>query len=123
MGPVMNVINNIGFVIIAAAGGYFAIKGYVSIGVISAFIVYAKQFGRPIDELANIWGQIQTAIAGAERVFAVLDEPSEDKSGEFTMDNSTGNIEFNHVDFSYIPGNKYYMISTLRLKQDRRLHL
>ena len=81
MGPVMNVINNIGFVIIAAAGGYFAIKGYVSIGIISAFIVYAKQFGRPIDELANIWGQIQTAIAGAERVFAVLDEPSEDKSG------------------------------------------
>ena len=68
MGPVMNVINNIGFVIIAGAGGYFAIKGYVSIGVISAFIVYAKQFGRPIDELANIWGQIQTAIAGAERV-------------------------------------------------------
>ncbi len=123
MGPVMNVINNIGFVIIAGAGGYFAIKGYVSIGVISAFIVYAKQFGRPIDELANIWGQIQTAIAGAERVFAVLDEPSEDKSGEFTMDNSTGNIEFNHVDFSYIQGNKYYMISTLRLKQDRRLHL
>ena len=54
MGPVMNVINNIGFVIIAAFGGYFAINHIISIGVISAFIVYAKQFGRPIDELAQI---------------------------------------------------------------------
>lgn len=123
MGPVMNVINNIGFVIIAAAGGYFAIKGYVSIGVISAFIVYAKQFGRPIDELANIWGQIQTAIAGAERVFAVLDEPSEDKSGEFTMDNSTGNIEFNHVDFSYIPGKQVLHDFNLKVKAGQKVAL
>ena len=81
MGPVMNAINNIGFVIIAAFGGYFAIRGTISIGVISAFIIYAKQFGRPIDELAQIYGQIQTAIAGAERVFAIMDEPGEDKSG------------------------------------------
>ncbi len=123
MGPVMNVINNIGFVIIAGAGGYFAIKGYVSIGVISAFIVYAKQFGRPIDELANIWGQIQTAIAGAERVFAVLDEPSEDKSGEFTMDNSTGNIEFNHVYFSYIPGKQVLYDFNLKVKAGQKVAL
>ena len=119
----MNVINNIGFIIIAGAGGYFAIKGYVSIGVISAFIVYAKQFGRPIDELANIWGQIQTAIAGAERVFAVLDEPSEDKSGEFTMDNSTGNIEFNHVDFSYIQGKQVLHDFNLKVKAGQKVAL
>ncbi len=62
MGPVMNVINNIGFVIIAAFGGYFAISGKISIGIISAFIIYAKQFGRPIDELAQVYGQIQTAV-------------------------------------------------------------
>lgn len=66
MGPVMNVVNNVGFVIIAAFGGYFAINNIISIGVISAFIVYARQFGRPIDELAQIYGQIQTAVAGAE---------------------------------------------------------
>ncbi|MDE6055839.1 MAG: ABC transporter ATP-binding protein/permease, partial [Lachnospiraceae bacterium] len=104
MGPVMNVINNIGFVIIAAFGGYFAIKGVISIGVISAFIVYAKQFGRPIDELAQIYGQIQTAIAGAERVFAIMDEPEEDKSGENTMENIVGNISFQNVNFSYVKG-------------------
>ena len=104
MGPVMNVINNISFVIIAAFGGYFAIEGVISIGVISAFIVYAKQFGRPIDELAQIYGQIQTAIAGAERVFGIMDEPLEDKSGDTRMENSRGTISFEHVNFSYEPG-------------------
>ncbi|MGN1148639.1 MAG: ABC transporter ATP-binding protein [Lachnospiraceae bacterium] len=104
MGPVMNVINNIGFVIIAAFGGYFAVNGVISIGIISAFIVYAKQFGRPIDELAQIYGQIQTAIAGAERVFAIMDEKREDKSGEETMDAARGVITFKNVNFSYIEG-------------------
>ncbi len=104
MGPVMNCINNIGFVIIAAFGGYFAINGVISIGVISAFIVYAKQFGRPINEIAQLYGQIQTAIAGAERVFSIMDEPSEDKSGIKNLDNATGTITFQNVNFSYVPG-------------------
>ena len=104
MGPIMNVINNVGFVIIAAFGGYFAINGIISVGVISAFIVYAKQFGRPINEIAQLYGQIQTAIAGAERVFGVMDQPLEDKNGTETMENSQGTISFRHVDFSYVPG-------------------
>lgn len=106
MGPVMNVINNISFVIIAAFGGYFAINGTITIGVISAFIIYAKQFGRPIDELAQIYGQIQTAIAGAERVFAIMEQPSEDKSGENSMDSSKGVITFRNVNFSYVEGKR-----------------
>ena len=73
---VMNCIGNIGFVIIAAFGGYFAVHGLISVGIISAFIVYAKQFSRPINEIAQIYGQLQTAIAGAERVFVVLDQNS-----------------------------------------------
>ena len=101
MGPVMNVVNNVGFVIIAAFGGYFAINNVISIGVISAFIVYARQFGRPIDELAQIYGQIQTAVAGAERVFEVMDEPLEDKSGKKNMDDLKGIIRFKNVNFSY----------------------
>ncbi len=101
MGPVMNVINNIGFVIIAVFGGYFAINGIISIGVVSAFIVYAKQFGRPINEIAQVYGQIQTAVAGAERIFAVMDEDGEDKSGSADMDNAKGVITFKDVNFSY----------------------
>lgn len=104
MGPVMNVINNMGFVIIAAFGGFFAINNMISIGVISAFIVYAKQFGRPIDEIAQIYGQIQTAIASAERVFDIIDVKSEDKSGSNNMDSLQGIISFEHVNFSYIKG-------------------
>ena len=105
MGPVMNAINNISFVIIAAFGGYFALHGSITIGTISAFIIYAKQFGRPIDELAQIYGQIQTAIAGAERVFAIMDESSEDKSGSESMDSAKGVITFQDVNFSYVEGN------------------
>lgn len=104
MGPVMNVINNVGFVIIAAFGGYFAVKGLVSIGTISAFIVYAKQFGRPIDEIAQIYGQIQTAIAGAERVFAIMDHESEDKSGDKLITSNSPVITFKNVNFSYQEG-------------------
>lgn len=123
MGPVMNVINNIGFVIIAAFGGYFAVNGVISIGIISAFIVYAKQFGRPIDELAQIYGQIQTAIAGAERVFAVMDVEREDKSGEKNMDGAKGVISFNDVNFSYIPGQQVLRDFTLEVKAGQKIAL
>lgn len=104
MGPIMNLVNNIGFVIIAAFGGFFALKGYISIGIISAFIIYAKQFGRPINEIAQLYGQIQTAIAGAERVFGIMDEKEEDKSGEHGMEDVKGVVSFRNVDFSYVPG-------------------
>ncbi|MCD7836275.1 MAG: ATP-binding cassette domain-containing protein, partial [Lachnospiraceae bacterium] len=123
MGPVMNVINNIGFVIIAAFGGYFAVKGVISIGIISAFIVYAKQFGRPIDELAQIYGQIQTAIAGAERVFAVMDEQREDKSGTENMDSAKGIISFKDVNFSYIPGQQVLHDFNLEVKAGHKIAL
>ncbi len=104
MGPVMNCIGNIGFVIIAAFGGYFAVSGLISVGVISAFIVYAKQFSRPINEIAQIYGQLQTAIAGAERVFHVLDETSEDKEGEELAEEEMAEVKFQNVKFSYEQG-------------------
>lgn len=123
MGPVMNVINNISFVIIAAFGGYFAINHIISIGVISAFIVYAKQFGRLIDELAQIYGQIQTAIAGAERVFAVMDEPLEDKSGDKNMDKLEGVIKFKDVNFSYTKDKQVLYDFNLQVKAGQKVAL
>lgn len=101
MGPIMNCIGNIGFVIIAAFGGYFSINGLISVGVISAFIVYAKQFSRPINEIAQVYGQLQTAIAGAERVFGVLDEVPEDLSGEELKGEESTAVTFKEVRFSY----------------------
>lgn len=101
MGPIMNCIGNIGFVIIAAFGGYFSVKGYISIGVISAFIVYAKQFSRPINEIAQIYGQLQTALASAERVFLVLDENNENLNGEEYIEDDNATVFFENVNFSY----------------------
>ena len=122
MGPVMNCISNIGFVIIAAFGGYFAVKGFISVGVISAFIVYAKQFSRPINELAQVYGQLQTAVAGAERVFAVLDEPKEDPEGE-SLDNGEAAVSFRHVNFSYEPGHPVLRDFTLDVPSGRTVAL
>lgn len=104
MGPVMNCIGNIGFVVIAAFGGYFAVTGLISVGIISAFIVYAKQFSRPINELAQVYGQLQTAVAGAERVFYILDEESEDMDGAELKKSGTAAVTFQNVRFSYKPG-------------------
>ncbi len=122
MGPIMNCIGNIGFVIIAAFGGYFSINGLISVGVISAFIVYAKQFSRPINEIAQVYGQLQTAIAGAERVFLVLDEASEDMSGE-PLEPRQAAVEFSHVDFAYTPGRPVLRDFTLQVPPGKKVAL
>ena len=123
MGPVMNCIGNIGFVIIAAFGGYFSVNGLISVGVISAFIVYAKQFSRPINEIAQIYGQLQTAIAGAERVFAVLDEEDEDKSGEELAKEEKAAITFRNVRFSYDGENPVIKNFTLTVPTGKKVAL
>ena len=123
MGPVMNCIGNIGFVIIAAFGGYFSVKGLISVGVISAFIVYAKQFSRPINEIAQIYGQLQTAIAGAERVFAVLNEEDEDKSGEELAKEEKAAVTFRNVRFSYDGENPVIKNFTLTVPTGKKVAL
>lgn len=123
MGPVMNCIGNIGFVIIAAFGGYFAINSLISVGIISAFIVYAKQFSRPINELAQVYGQLQTAIAGAERVFAVLDEASEEMSGEAFLEDEDAQVSFRNVNFSYVPGHPVIRDFTLTVPSGKKVAL
>ena len=123
MGPVMNCIGNIGFVIIAAFGGYFSVNGLISVGVISAFIVYAKQFSRPINEIAQVYGQLQTAVAGAERVFMVLDECNEEKEGEFLKKAESAQVRFQNVRFSYEPDREILHDFTLTVPSGRKVAL
>lgn len=123
MGPVMNCIGNIGFVIIAVFGGYFSINGLISVGVISAFIVYAKQFSRPVNELAQIYGKLQTAIAGAERVFMILDEKNEDKEGETLMADHGAEVTFENVNFSYEDGHPIIRDFSLRVPSGKKVAL
>lgn len=123
MGPIMNGISNLGFVIVAAFGGYFALKGLITIGVISAFIIYAKQFSRPLNELAQLYGSVQTAMAGAERVFALIDQPNEDKSGTEILKNMKGDISFRHVNFSYESGKPVLSDFNLEVKAGQKIAL
>ncbi len=123
MGPIMNCISNISFVIVAAFGGYFAYTGLITIGTVSAFIIYAKQFSRPINEIAQLYGTLQTAVAGAERVFALLDEPNEDNSGEKEPAPISGRISFKNVDFSYIPGKQVLYDFNLDVEPGQKIAL
>ncbi|MDE7213446.1 MAG: ABC transporter ATP-binding protein/permease, partial [Anaeroplasmataceae bacterium] len=123
MGPIMNAISNIGFVIIAAFGGYFATKDIVSVGVISAFIIYAKEFSRPLNEIASLYGQLQTALASAERVFIIFDSPAENSSGIETMENKEGNISFSNVNFSYANGKQVLFDFNLDIHSGEKIAL
>lgn len=104
--PIMNVINNFGFGVIAIVGGTLAVKGMISVGIIASFISYSKQFTRPLNELANTFNTLQSGIAGAERVFEILDEEEERKDEEdaIAKDNIKGDVEFKHVNFEYKKG-------------------
>ena len=123
MGPLHNMLNNVSFVIVAAFGAWFALRGFISIGVISAFVVYSKQFSRPINELAQLYGQIQTALAGAERIFAVLDEESENKEGDKNDPVREGVIEFKNVNFSYVPGKQVISDFSLKVEAGKKIAL
>lgn len=99
----MNMLNNLSFAIIAGVGGIFVFYDMITIGVIVIFAEYARQFTRPLNDLANQFNTLLSAIAGAERVFAIIDEPDEisdeKKSGE--MEQVTGEVIFDNVSFSY----------------------
>lgn len=123
MGPVTNCISNIGFVIIAAFGGYFSVKGLISVGVISTFIVYAKQISRPVNEIAQVYGQLQAAIAGAERVFAVLDEANEDHLGVEMIKEKKAEVEFKNVCFSYDSGKPVINNFSLKVPNGKKVAL
>nr|WP_234489844.1 ABC transporter ATP-binding protein [Paenibacillus sp. S28] len=108
VGPVMNMVNNLSFALIAADGGWMVLQGHTSVGIVVSFLNYSKQFGRPITELANQFNLMQSAIAGAERVFEIFDldtEYAEDhKRAVAELGEVKGSVEFRNVTFSYKPG-------------------
>lgn len=75
--PLTNVINNLNFVIVAVVSGILAAYGRISVGLISSFLLYSRQFSRPFVDIANIYNNFQTAVAGAERIFEILEEEPE----------------------------------------------
>ncbi|NBC72393.1 ABC transporter ATP-binding protein [Paenibacillus sacheonensis] len=101
--PIMNVINNLGFAAVAIVGGLLAVNGHITVGVIASFLSYSRQFVRPLIDLANLFNVLQSGVAGAERVFEVLDEQEEpdDPPGAASLVNPRGRVVFDHVSFGY----------------------
>ena len=123
MGPCHNIINNLNYLIVAAFGGYFTIRGIISVGDIQAIIQYSRQFSQPINQIANQYAEILTAIAGAERVFAILDTPDETDEGTKHMDEDSikGNIEFKNIHFAYTPDKPVLKNLNLSVKSGQKI--
>ncbi len=103
MGPTVNFINNLSLTLVTVFGALLYLKGTLSIGNISSFVQYSRKFSGPINEVANIAGEIQSALAAAERVFRVLNEEEEvsDVYGAVELDVVRGRVEIQNITFGY----------------------
>ena len=101
MGPLTNVVNNLGLAILGGVGGWLVIQGMATIGTLASFINYSRQFGRPLNEIANLFNTIQGAVAGAERVFALIDETPERQEAAAPLIQVGGEVSFEEVSFAY----------------------
>jgi ATP-binding cassette subfamily B multidrug efflux pump len=105
MGPLMNMVNNLGLAIVACTGGYLAVKGLATVGEIAAFINYAGRISRPLNQIASLFSSIQSALAGAERIFDLLDEKSElDAEDARPLTHANGQVVLEDVCFGYDTG-------------------
>ncbi len=102
-GPGVNFVNNLSLSLICIFGAFMYIGGSLTFGGISSFVMYSRKFSGPINEVANIFVDIQSALAAGERVFALIDgEPEkQDVKGAVVLDNVMGNVEFKNVEFGY----------------------
>ena len=103
--PLTNFVNNTGFAIVAGVGGWMALRGLATVGLIASFLSYTRQFGYPLNQMATLYNGIQAALAGAERVFEILDEAPEaaDAADAPALDELRGEVAFTDVCFGYAP--------------------
>lgn len=104
--PLVGILSNANIAIVAGVGSYMAIKGMVTIGVIAAFITYSRRFAEPLRHFANLYNNILSALAGAERIFEIIDTEPEIKDIDqaISVYDFDGEVKFEKVNFSYIPG-------------------
>jgi ATP-binding cassette subfamily B multidrug efflux pump len=104
--PLTAVLGNFFVIVVASLGGWFALQGLVSVGMIAAFINYGQNFTSPLRQLANLYNSVQAALAGAERVFEIIDTPSEaaDAPDALPVAAFRGDVSLRGVSFSYVPG-------------------
>ena len=124
MGPCMNFLGNLQYVLVAAFGIFFMVNGSgMTPGDIQAMLQYSKKFNRPINEIANQYASIMTALAGAERIFEIMDTPDEVDEGTLDVEVSQiqGNIEFKDIEFGYVPDEPVLKGMNLSVKKGQRI--
>ncbi len=123
--PVTNVLGNFFVIVLAGLGGWLALKGLVSVGVIATFINYGQNYVQPLRQLANLYNSIQAALAGAERVFEIIDTPSEiaDVADPLPFESICGDVKFEHVKFGYTPSRPILKDLTLEAKAGQTIAL
>ncbi len=116
--PLTGVLGNFFVIVLAGLGSWLALQNLVTVGMIATFISYGQNFINPLRQIANLYNSIQAALAGAERVFDILDTPPEvmDAPDAIALPAVQGNVRFDHVDFSYVPGTP--VIKNMSLEAD-----
>jgi ATP-binding cassette, subfamily B, multidrug efflux pump len=123
--PLTNVLGNFFVIVLVGLGGYLALKGLATIGMIATFIAYAQGFIQPLRQLANMYNSIQAALAGAERVFEIIDTPAEvDNASDAPLpDPVKGEVHFTDVRFGYLPDTPIIKNMTLAAKDGQTMAL
>ncbi|TLU85703.1 MAG: ABC transporter ATP-binding protein [Chlorobium sp.] len=122
--PLTNVLGNLFVIVIAGFGGWLALKGLVTVGIIATFIIYGQNFIQPLRQLANMYNTIQAALAGSERIFEILDIPKEIDSVPVTSGlQLKGEVEFDHVSFGYEPGHPVVLDMSFRAEPGQTVAL
>jgi ATP-binding cassette subfamily B protein len=123
--PLVGILSNVNIAVVAGVGSYMAIKGMVTIGVIAAFITYSRRFADPLRHFANLYNNILSALAGAERIFEIIDTEPEliDIEEAISVYDLVGEVNFNNVDFGYLPGQQVLNDITLRAEPGKTIAL
>ncbi len=103
--PLMGILSNANIAVLAGLGGWMTLRGLASVGTIATFYSYSRNFARPLRQLGDVYNQIQSALAGAERVFEIVDTRPEltDAADAVPLDEVAGEVVFDGVDFGYVP--------------------
>ncbi|MFL7867294.1 MAG: ABC transporter ATP-binding protein, partial [Anaerolineales bacterium] len=122
--PLTNVLGNLFVIVLVGLGGYLALNGLATIGMIAAFITYGRNFINPLRQIANMYNAIQAALAGVERVFEIIDTPSEvDAADSPALATVKGEVRFEGVDFGYLPETPVIKGMTLEAKAGQTIAL
>ncbi len=123
--PMMGILSNLNVAVVCGLGGWLAIRGLVSIGTIAAFISYSRRFAEPLRQVGNLYNQVQAALAGAERIFELLDTLADqtDAPEAAQLPRVTGEVDLDQVTFSYVPGTPVLQDVSLHARPGERIAL